>query len=72
MVIACGLEIATDQEEIYFDLLLGLQTLNVTVDGVKLPVAAAFHGNLAWNRSATTLMMCGTLNSPLSNLHLIA
>jgi hypothetical protein len=50
MFIACGLEIATDQEEIYFELLLGLQSLNVTVDRVKLPVAAAFHGNLAWNR----------------------
>lgn len=50
MFIACGLEIATDQEEIYFELLLGLQSLNVTVDRVKLPVAAAFHGNLGWNR----------------------
>ena len=72
MVIACGLEIATNQEEIYFELLLGLQRLNVTVDRVKLPMAAAFHGNLAWNRSASTLMMCGTLNSPLSNLHILA
>lgn len=72
MVIACGLEIATDQEEIYFELLLGLQTMDVSVDRVKLPVAAAFHGNLARNRSASTLMMCGTLNSPLSNLHLLA
>jgi hypothetical protein len=72
MVIACGLEIATDEEEIYFELLLGLETLNVTVDRVKLPMAAAFHGNLAWNQSVSTLLMCGTLNSPLSNLHLIA
>jgi hypothetical protein len=47
MVIACGLEIATNQEEIYFELLLGLQSLNVIVDRVKLPMAAAFHGNLA-------------------------
>jgi hypothetical protein len=54
MVIACGLEIATDQEEIYFELLLGLQSLNVTVDRVKLPMAAAFHGNLAWNRSVSS------------------
>jgi hypothetical protein len=72
MVVACGLEIATDQEEIYFELLLGLQTLNVSVDRVELPVAAAFHGNLAWNRSVSALMMCGTLNSALSNLHLFA
>ena len=47
MFIACGLEIATDQEEIYFELVLGLQTLNVAVDRVKLAVAAAFDGNLA-------------------------
>lgn len=46
MVIACGLEIATDQEEIYFELLLGLQTLNMAVNRVKLAMAAAFHGNL--------------------------
>jgi hypothetical protein len=72
MVIACGLEIATDQEEIYFELLLGLQTLNMTVDRVELAMAAAFHGNLAWNRSASALVMCGTLNGPLSNLHLLA
>ncbi len=52
MVIACGLEIATDQEEIYIVLLLGFQGLNVTVDCVKLAVAAAFNGNLAWTRSA--------------------
>jgi len=51
MVIACGLEIATDQEDIYFELLLGLQALDVTVDRVKLPVAATFYGNLAWSRS---------------------
>jgi hypothetical protein len=70
MFIACGLEIATDQEEIYFELLLGLQSLNVTVDRVKLPVAAAFHGNLGWNRRVSTLMMCGTL--ALSNLHILA
>jgi hypothetical protein len=47
MVIARGLEIATDQEEIYFELLLGLQPLDVTVDRVKLAVAASFYGNLA-------------------------
>jgi hypothetical protein len=72
IVIACGLEIATDKEEIHFELVLGLESLNVTVDRVKLPVAAAFHGNLAWNRSVSTLVICGTLNSPLSNLHLVA
>lgn len=55
MVVACGLEIATDQEEIYFELLLGLQTLNVSVYRVELPVAAAFYGNLAWKRSVTAL-----------------
>ena len=70
MNIASGLEVATDQEEIYFVLLLGFQPLNVTVDCVKLPVAAAFHGNLACNRSVTTLIVCGILNSRLSNLHL--
>jgi hypothetical protein len=47
MFIACGLEIATDKEEIYFELLLRLEPLDMTVDRVKLPVAAAFHGNLA-------------------------
>jgi hypothetical protein len=50
IVIACSLEIATDQEEIYFEPLLGLQPLNVSVDRVKLAMAAAFYGNLAWNR----------------------
>ena len=34
MVVACGLEIATDKEEIYFELVLRLQPLNVTVDRV--------------------------------------
>jgi hypothetical protein len=46
MVIACGLEITTDQEEIYFVLLLGFQPLNVAVDCVKLAVAAALYGDL--------------------------
>ena len=46
MVIAGCLEIATDQEEIYFEPLLGLQPLNVTIDRVKLSVAATFYGNL--------------------------
>ena len=72
MAIACGLEVATDQEEIYFVLLLGFQPLNVTVDCVKLPVAAALYGNLDCNRSVTTLMICGILNSRLSNLHIPA
>lgn len=60
MFIACGLEIATDKEEIYFELVLQLEGLNVTVDRVKLAVAAAFDGNLAWNRSVSTLVICGT------------
>jgi hypothetical protein len=47
IVIACGLEIATDKEEIYFELFLRFEALNVTVYRVKLAVAAAFHGNLA-------------------------
>jgi hypothetical protein len=72
MAIACGLEVATDQEEIYFVLLLGFQPLNVTVDCVKLPVAAALYGNLDCNRSVRTLMICGILNSRLSNLHVLA
>jgi hypothetical protein len=46
MVIACGLKITTDQEEIYFVLLLGFQALNVAVDCVKLAVAATFYGDL--------------------------
>ena len=50
MVIACGLEIATDQEEIYFVLLLGFQPLNVAVDCVKLAMAATFYGDLWRNR----------------------
>ena len=64
IVIACGLEIATDQEEIYF----ALEPLNVSVDRVKLAVAATFHGNLGWNRSMTSVVMCGTLNLHLLGL----
>jgi hypothetical protein len=61
--IACGLEITTDKEEIYFVLFSRLEALNVTVDRVKLPMAAAFHGNLGWNRSVSLsrLVICGTI-----------
>lgn len=45
-LISDSLEVATDQEQIYFVLLLCFQILNVTVNCVKLPMTAAFYGNL--------------------------
>jgi hypothetical protein len=50
MFIADSLKIATNQEQIYFVLLLGLQLLNVTVNRIKLAMTAAFNGNLKCNR----------------------
>ena len=41
----------------------------MAIDRVKLAVAAALDGNLGWNRSEFGVVMCGTLNSRLSNLH---
>jgi len=50
MFIADSFKIATNQEQIYFVLFLGLQFLNVTVNRVKLAMTAAFNGNLKHNR----------------------
>jgi len=50
MVVACGLEIATDQEEIYLELVFGLEALDVSVNRVKLAVTAALDSNLAWDQ----------------------
>lgn len=45
-VVSDSLEIATNQEQVYLVFLLCFEILNVTVYCVKLPMTAAFYGNL--------------------------
>jgi hypothetical protein len=45
-IVSGGLEITANQEQVYLVFLLCFEILDVTVYRVKLPMTAAFHGNL--------------------------
>lgn len=49
-VIANGLEVAAYEEKVNLVFVLLLKTRELSVDGVKLSVAAAFDGNLQQDR----------------------
>ena len=45
-IVSEGLEIAANQEQVYLVFLLCFEILNVTIYCIKLPMTAAFYGNL--------------------------